>query len=193
MRTLKSRIAATLVTAALATLLVGCTVKVDDKDKDAKKVDIQTPLANLKVDTSEASADNGIPVYPGATPRPEEDGDKHRANVNIGAMGFGLKVIAAEFVTPDSPEKVKTFYLDKLRKFGTVLECRGTGGDHGANGDWKDGEGDKPVTCGDTKGDGWELKVGTNHNQHLVAVKPDGSGTRFGTVLVQIHGKEGTL
>ena len=187
----------TLVMLSLATALatlVGCSVKVDDKDKDAKKVDIQTPLANLKVDTSEAETDNGIPVYPGATPRPEEGGDKHRANVNIGAMGFGIKVIAAEYVTPDSPEKVKTFYLDKLKKFGNVLECRGSGGDHGgADGHWDDNEGDKPVSCGDAKGEGWELKTGTNHNQHLVAIKPDGSGTRFGTVLVQIHGKEGTL
>ena len=179
--------------AALTTLLAGCSVKVDDKDKEAKKVDIQTPLANLKVDTSPASTDNGIPVYPGATPRPEEGGDKHRANVNIGAMGFGLKVIAAEYVTPDSPVKVKAFYLDKLTKYGKVLECSGSGGDHGADGHWDNDEGDKPVSCGDTKGDGWELKTGTNHNQHLVTVKPDGSGTRFGTVLVQIHGKEGTL
>ena len=119
--------------ATLITLLAACSIKVDDKDKEAKKVDIQTPLANLKVDTSEASTDNGIPVYPGATPRPESGGDKHRANVNIGAMGFGIKVVAAEYVTPDSPEKVKTFYLDKLAKFGKVLECRGTGGDHGSN------------------------------------------------------------
>jgi len=193
---LLSRAAISLVVLALASvmLLTGCTVKVDDKDKDAKKVDIQTPLADLKVDTSAASTDNGIPVYPGATPRPESGGDKHRANVNIGAMGFGLKVIAAEYVTPDSPDKVKVFYLDKLKKFGNVLDCRGTGGDHGADGQWNNNdEGDKPVTCGNTKGDGWELKVGTNHNQHLVAIKPDGSGTRFGTVLVQIHGKEGTL
>lgn len=194
MKTFTRTIATTIVAAALAVSLVACTVHVDDKDKDAKKVDIKTPLADLKVDTSEAATDNGIPIYPGATPRPEENGDKHRANVNIGAMGFGIKVIAAEYNTPDSPEKVKAFYLDKLKKFGNVLECRGTGGDHGSDGDWSSNEqGDKPVTCGDTKGDGWELKTGTNHNQHLVAVKPDGSGTRFGTVLVQIHGKEGTL
>jgi hypothetical protein len=193
MKILMSTTIAALTLAALM-LLAGCTVHVDDKDKDAKKVDIQTPLADLKVDTSAASTDNGIPVYPGATPRPEEGGDKHRANVNIGAMGFGIKVIAAEYVTPDSPDKVKVFYLDKLKKFGEVLECRGTGGgDHGSKGDWNSDEGDKPVTCGDTHGDGWELKTGTNHNQHLVAIKPDGSGTRFGTVLVQIHGKEGTL
>jgi len=184
----------TLTTAvALAVLLAACSIKVDDKDKEAKKVDIQTPLANLKVDTSEASTDNGIPTYPGATPRPESGGDKHRANVNIGGMGFGVKVIAAEYVTPDSPEKVKTFYLDKLSQFGKVLECRGTGGDNGTHADFNDDQGDKPVTCEHASGDGWQLKTGTNHNQHLVAINPDGSGTRFGTVLVQIHGKEGTL
>jgi hypothetical protein len=194
MKSLTRTISAALVAAALAMLLAACTVHVDDKDKDAKKVDIQTPLADLKVDTSAAATDNGIPIYPGATPRPEENGDKHRANVNIGAMGFGIKVIAAEYNTPDSPEKVKNFYLDKLKKFGNVLECRGTGEDHGADGDWSSNDqGDKPVTCGDTKGDGWELKTGTNHNQHLVAVRPDGSGTRFGTVFIQIHGKEATL
>jgi hypothetical protein len=181
------------ITATLIALLSACSVKVDDKNAEAKKVDIQSPVANLKVDTSAASTDNGIPVYPGATPRPEENGDKHRANVNISAMGFGVKVIAAEYVTPDSPEKVKAFYVEKMAKFGKVLECKGTGGDHGAQGDWKDDEGDKPVTCGDTSGEGWELKTGTNHNQHLVAIKTDGSGTRFGTVLVQIHGKEGAL
>ena len=178
----------------LTTLLAACSIKVDDKDKEAKKVDIQTPMADLKVDTSANAVDNGIPVYPGATPRPEENGDKHRANVNIGGLGFGVKVIAAEYVTPDSPDKVKTYYLDKLKKFGNVLECKGTSGDHGGSkGDWNGEEGNKPVSCGDSRGEGWELKTGTNHDQHLVAINPDGSGTRFGTVFIQIHGKEGTI
>jgi len=177
----------------LVTLLAACSIHVDDKDKDAKKVDIQTPLANLKVDTSQNSTDNGIPIYPGATPRPASGDDQHRANVNISAMGFGVKVIANEYVTADSPEKVKAFYLDKLKEFGNVLECKGTG-DHGGHhgGDWNN-DADKPVSCGNGNGPGWELKTGTEHNQHLVAINPDGSGTRFGTVLIQIHGKEATL
>jgi len=185
---------ATLAAVILVVLLAACSIKVDDKDKEAKKVDIQTPLANLKVDTSPASTDNGIPVYPGATLRPAEGDNNHRANVNIGAMGFGVKVIAVEYNTPDSPEKVKAFYLDKLTKYGKVLECSGSG--DGGNTDVKmdrHDDLDKPVTCDNTKGKGMELKTGTNGNQHLVAINPDGSGTRFGTVLVQIHGKEGTL
>jgi hypothetical protein len=176
----------------LTALLAGCSIHVDDKNKDAKKVDIQTPLANLKVDTSQTSTDNGIPVYPGATPRPSEGDNQHRANVNISAMGFGVKVIANEYVTPDSPQKVKDFYLDKLKRFGNVLECKGTGGHGDHHGDWNN-DADKPVSCGNGNGPGWELKTGTEHNQHLVAIDPDGSGTRFGTVLIQIHGKESTL
>jgi hypothetical protein len=193
MKSLTRTMSVALVAAALAMLLAGCTVHVDDKDKEAKKVDIKTPLADLKVDTSEAATDNGIPVYPGAIPRPEENGDKHRANVNIGAMGFGLKVIAAEYNTPDSPEKVKAFYLDKLKKWGNVLECRGTSGNDDADVHLGKDDGDQKLSCGDSKGDGWELKVGTRNNQHLVAVRPDGDGTRFGTVFIQIHGKESTL
>ena len=194
MKALVRRTLVVIVAAALVLAVAACSVHVDDKDKANKKVDIETPLANLKVDTSEAATDNGIPVYPGATPRPESNGDKHRANLNIGAMGFGLKVIAAEYDTPDSPEKVKAFYLDKMAKHGKVLECRGTGGEHSSNGKWNDSDDlSKPVNCDDTKGDGWELKTGTNGNQHLVAGHPDGSGTRFGTVFIQIHGKEGTL
>ena len=176
-------------------LVAGCSVRVDDKDKEKQKVDIQTPFANLKVDTSPGSTDNGIPVYPGAKPREaDKDGDRHRANVNIGGANFGLKVVAAEFVTPDAPDKVKTFYLDKLKKYGDVLECKGTSS-HGDDsiGDVHGGNGDQKLTCGDSHGSGWELKVGTKKDQHIVAIEPDGSGTRFGTVLVQIHGKEDAL
>jgi hypothetical protein len=175
--------------------IAGCSVRVDDKDKEKAKVDIQTPFANLKVDTSQASTDNGIPVYPGAKPREaDRDGDKHRANVNIGGANFGVKIIAAEYVTPDAPDKVKTFYLDKLKRYGQVLECQGTS-HHGDDsvGDVNAGDSDEKLSCGDSYGKGWELKVGTKHDQHIVSIEPDGSGTRFGTVFLQIHGKEGTL
>ena len=52
---------------SLALLLAACSINVDDKDKKNEKVDIQTPFANLKVNTSDKAADNGIPVYPART------------------------------------------------------------------------------------------------------------------------------
>lgn len=172
-------------------LLAGCSIHVSDKDKEKQKVDIQTPIANLKVDTSSQATNNGIPLYPGAKQRDaDKDGDRHRANVNIAGLGFGLKVIAAEYVTPDAPDKVKSFYEDKLKEFGEVLVCKG----HSSKEDVSvKGDDDDKLTCKDAHGDGWELKTGTPHNQHIVAIQPDGAGTRFGTVLVQIHGKEGEI
>ena len=184
-----------LVVAASAVMLVtACRINVDDKDKKNQKVDIQTPFANLKVDSSDKGVDNGIPVYPGAHLRPaDKDGDNHSANVNIGAMGFGLKVIAAEYETNDSPEKVKAFYEDKMKSFGTTLVCKGhsDGGSDDVHINAHTNGDDKKLSCDDTSGDGWEIKTGTGDNQHLVSIEPHGSGTRFGTVLIQTHGKSG--
>src|SRR5581483_10131671 len=139
------------------------------------------------------AVDNGIPVYPGAKLRPaDKDGDNHSANINMGAFGFGLKVIAAEYDTPDSPDKVKAFYEDKMKGFGSVLVCKG----HSQSSDThitlhkgKD-DSDKKLACDDTTGDGWEIKTGTSDNEHLVSIEPNGSGTRFGTVYIRTHGKD---
>lgn len=179
---------------ASALLLLGaCSVNVDDKDKKNGKVDIETPFANLKVDSSEKAADNGIPVYPGAHIRPEENGDNHSANINIGAAGFGLKVIAAEYETNDAPEKVKTFYAEKMKAFGNTLVCNGHSGDQDVHISAHKNDDDKKLSCSDTHGDGWEIKAGSSDNEHLVSIEPHGSGTRFGTVLVQTRGKQDTL
>jgi hypothetical protein len=184
----------TLVIASLLLFLGACSISVDDKDKKDGKVDIQTPFANLKVDSTEKAADNGIPVYPGAHLRPKDkDGDSHSANINIGAIGFGLKVIAAEYETDDSPEKVKAFYQDKMKAFGTTLVCSGHSGGSDVHISSHKDDDDKKLSCSDTHGDGWEIKAGTGDNEHLVSIEPHGSGTRFGTVLIQTHGKQDTL
>lgn len=183
-----------LVVASCLVLLLGaCSVSVDDKDKKNGKVDIETPFANLKVDSSEKAADNGIPVYPGAHLRPAENGDSHSANINMGAAGFGLKVIAAEYETDDSPEKVKAFYVDKMKKFGTTLVCNGHSGGSDVHISTHKNDNDNKLSCSDTSGDGWEIKAGTGDDEHLVSIEPHGWGTRFGTVLVQTHGKQDTL
>lgn len=184
----------TLLIAVVALLAVSaCSVNVDDKDKKNEKVDIQTPFANLKVNTGDKAADNGIPVYPGAHLRPEENGDNHSANINLGAAGFGLKVIAAEYETDDSPEKVKAFYEDKMKQFGATLTCKGHNGGSDVHMNMHGENKDQKLSCSDSSGDGWEIKAGTSDDQHLVSIEPHGSGTRFGTVFLQTHGKQDTL
>ena len=65
MRNIATRFSFALLIVSVA-LLAACSINVDDKDKKNEKVDIQTPFAKLKVNTSDKAADNGIPVYPGA-------------------------------------------------------------------------------------------------------------------------------
>jgi hypothetical protein len=174
--------------------IVGCSIDVKDaKNGDSSKVDIQTPLGGIHVNEAADIRDTGLPAYPGARIKEKtHDGDSKSANVNLSSMGFGLKVVALEYESDDPPDKVMAFYKDKLKKYGDVLQCRTNkhGGDEDVDYNGKDSV-SKPVTCkGDNSGSVIELKVGTENNQHIVSVEPEGKGTDFAVVLVQIHGKD---
>jgi len=178
-------------------ILPACSVNVKDKGKNGDAhVDIQTPMGDIHVNEKPDIRETGLPLYAGARPAPKEDGeDKKNANVNISGMGFALKVVAAEFQSDDSPDKLIAFYSKELQRFGKPIECHGpwNGGD--VNVEMHDTNASKPVSCRDGgKGESIELKVGTGENQHVVAVKPEGKGTRFALVYVRAHGgKDDTI
>lgn len=192
-----ARIALMAALAALFTL-PACSINVDDKGnkEGAKHVDIQSPLGDLHVSENADIRDSGLSVYAGATPAPKDKSDDEKsANVNLDLPGFKLKVVAAEFLSDDAPDKITAYYDKELQKFGKPIQCRGayaTGG-HVDTHDKDDL--DKPVTCDkNDSGNGLELKVGTDGNQHIVAVKPNGKGTRFALVYVRIHtGKDNSI
>ena len=49
-----------------------------------------------------------LPVYPGARLKQDDsDGNDKSANVNISSFGFGLKVVALEYQSDDSPDKAR--------------------------------------------------------------------------------------
>lgn len=178
-------------------LLPACSINVDkDRNKEgSKRVDIQSPVGDLHVSEQADIRDAGLTVYPGAKPAPKKSTDEDKSgNVNLALPGFQLKVVAAEFLSDDGPEKVIAYYDKELQKFGKPIQCRGSYSSRGhmeAHGD----ELSKPVSCGKTNdGDELELKVGTEGNQHLVAVKPNSKGTRFALVYVRMHtGKDTTI
>ena len=196
------RIAPAALLAALV-ILPGCSINVKDKDKNGeKRVDIRTPMGDIHVNEQPDIRETGLPLYAGARPAPKDNGeDKKSANVNISGMGFALKVVAAEFQSDDSPDKLIAYYNKELQRFGKPIQCHGrwNGGDVNTDlhskGKDKDKEGSKPVSCRDSGGgDSVELKVGTEENQHVVSVKPEGKGTRFALVYVRAHaGKEDTI
>ena len=186
---------------ALAVLLSlpACSVNVKKgAEGEDKKVDIETPLGGIHVSTNADARDTGLAVYPGAKPKQKDSSnDSKSANVNISGPGFGVKVVALEYVSNDPPQKLIDFYKDQLKKYGSVLECRTNrhSDDERANPDQGGSKTDsKPVTCDkDNSGKTVELKVGTEDNQHIVAVEPEGNGSSFALVYVRTHGKDGMI
>lgn len=177
--------------------VLACTVSVKDHDGgENSKVDIETPIGGIHVNEEANVRDTGLAVYPGARQKPRTDGDSKSANVNISSGFFGVKVVAIEYESDDPPSKVLTFYRDQMKKFGSVVECRTD--KHGGDLDVKAGDhhdSSRPVSCeGNNSGKVVELKTGTEDNQHLVSVEPEGNGSDFALVYIQTRGKrEGSI
>jgi hypothetical protein len=173
-------------------VLPACSINANDKGKDGEKqVDIKSPIGDLHVSEQADIRDAGLTLYPGAKPAPKDDSDdKKSANVNLSVPGFSLKVIAAEFLSDDAPDKVIAFYNKELQRYGKPIQCPGYYVNYNAKDDMS-----KPVSCeNDRSGDAVELKVGTEGNQHLVSVKPNSHGTRFALVYVRMHtGSDNTI
>jgi len=187
-----------VVIAAASLLFTGCSINVK-KDKDNgedKKVDIDTPFGGIHVNKGADVHDTGLPVYPGAQPKKkgDSDDDEKSANVDISTSAFGLKVVALQYQTDAVPDKVITYYKDKLKQYGNVLECH-TNAKHysyDAHSD-ADKEHSDELKCEGSDGKTIELKAGTKSNQHIVAINPEGKGSSFALVYVRIRGKEGTI
>ncbi len=90
------------------------------------------------------------------------------------------------------------FYRDKVKEYGSsgkYLECHGediqvSGGGFSSH----DDDNEKELSCGKGAGHGesTELKAGTPNRQHIVSVKPHGSGSEFALVYVN-KSERGTM
>ena len=143
----------------------------------------------LHANSKATAADIGLPVYPGSTLHKDKDND---GAVDMG-FSYGdsqFRLLAADYVSSDSPDKILAFYRKPLSRYGEVLEC-------------KDG---KPVgtptvtrsglTCSDQKGGdvdvnsgskGHELRAVTPHQFRVVGIdKSQPDATHFGLVYIQL-------
>jgi hypothetical protein len=172
--------------------LVGCSVTTHDKG-DGKKddVDIRTPFGSLSVKEGNNDVkDTGMTLYPGARAKKDSDDDKHSANVNISSSLFGLKVVAMKFESDDPSDKVLAFYRKDMGKYGKVLDCTG-----GFNMNFHHHDKNAEVTCeggGSDHDYKEELKVGTENDQRIMAVKPRSNGSEFTLVYVRAWGSKDT-
>lgn len=174
--------------------LAGCSVTTHDKGNGKKDdVDIRTPFGSLSVKEGATDVkDTGLSAYPGA--RLAKDGDDerhHSANVNISSSLFGLKVVALKYESDDASDKVLAFYRKEMGKYGKVVDCTG-----GFNMNFHHRDKDAEVTCDDHSASGHEykeqLKVGTENNQRILAIKPRGNGSEFALVYVRAWGNNDT-
>ncbi len=178
-----------LFAAGLVLFAAGCGVHVnEDKSSGEKKnVDIETPIGSLHVRQNVSAADVGLDAYPGA--QSAEDHEQEGANISMGSDRFGVKIVVAKYRTTDSPDKVIAFYTKQLGKYGTVLNCPNGLSEHHDSSTGKDEE----IHCRDTREPGrvegeTDLAVGSTSRQHIVHVKPEGSGAKFEMVYIQAHG-----
>ena len=181
-----------IVTGALlaAIGLGGCRVHADHGDKD---VDIQTPLGSLSVHkgVSDPKA-TGLSLYPGAQIKQDYDDRDGGANVDISSSFFGLKVVALKYQSNDSPDKVMSFYKKDMAKYGNVIDCTG-----GFTLTFHRHSQDSEVTCDNYEGSPHRyreaLKVGSEYNQRIVAIRPSGSGSEFALVYVRAWDDKTTM
>ncbi|MGA3210507.1 MAG: hypothetical protein ABSD20_04315 [Terriglobales bacterium] len=130
----------------------------------------------------------GLPVYPGARPHKDKDDDSSGANLGLWGGTFGFKLAVMKLESADAPEKVTAFYRKALAKYGPVLDCS----NNAAKDKQKSDSSTKQLSCGDDRPDkgGMLFKSGTKQEQHIVGIKPDGTGTLFQLVFVEAHSSD---
>jgi hypothetical protein len=174
-------------------ILNGCSITTHQKDNGKKDdVDIRTPFGSLSVKENATDVkDTGLALYPGARSSKDLDDEHHSANVNISSSLFGLKVVALKFESDDPSDKVLAFYRKEMGKYGKVVDCTG-----GFNMNFHHRDKDAEVTCDGHDGSDHqykeELKVGTENNQRIMAIKPRANGSEFTLVYVRAWGNKDT-
>lgn len=182
----------TAAAAMVATLLIsGCRVE-SSKQNGNDNVRIATPFGGMQVKTNDSTVleGMGLPAYPGAT-LVKKDNDHGAADVNMNFGSFHLRVKAASYQTTDSPDQVKAFYRKALGVYGDVIECSN---DKSVGQPTQTAEGltcdndQKHVAINDDISRKLELKAGSKQHQHIVAIDPNGTGTKIGLVALDLPG-----
>lgn len=185
-------------TLALTLLVAAPTVPVFAQDSQDKNLDVRSSVGDLHVGSDADAGKIGLPLYPGARLKTgTSEGNSNQANLSLFTDAFGFKLVVSSYESDDAPAKVIDFYRDKLKKYGKVLECHSQkhGGDVAVHDDEKDSNKSKELKCDENSGPVTELKVGTEDNQHAVAVEPReaGKGSSFALVYVHARGKRGDI
>jgi hypothetical protein len=178
----------------ISVVVLALSAVAQDSDQKDKSFDVRSSVGDLHVGPDADAKKAGLPLYPGARPVRDENNDP--LNFGILTESFGLKLVVASYESDDPPEKVISYYRGKLKKYGKVLECHSQKQDEGvqihSDGVQSDDKNSsaKELTCDQNSGPVTELKVGTEDNQHIVAIEPrESRGCKFS--LVYLYSRKG--
>jgi hypothetical protein len=180
--------------AAVASLSIvftlGCRIETDKKG-DSDNVRIATPFGGMSVKTNDAAVleGTGLPPYPGAE-LVKKDKNNGAADVNMSFGNFHLRVKAVSYRTTDAPTQVAAFYRKALDRYGDVIQCS-NGKPIGsptrtAEGLTCDHDSDHNAADYTQVSGKMEFRAGSKLHQHIVAIEPEGSGTKFGLVALEL-------
>jgi hypothetical protein len=170
-------------------LCVGCRIDVDKaKNGDDKNVKIDTPLGGLHVSSDgTTAADIGLPLYPGAQPTEDKQGDKS-ADIHFGFGDWQFRLKVVKYKSSDAPDKILAFYKRALGRYGDVIQCSG-----------KTAVGTPTITsegltCDDSGNshqvnldESQSLKAGSKHHQHIMGIEKNaGSDTVFSLIELDL-------
>jgi hypothetical protein len=163
---------------ALSSLLAFAALPAEAQDENGKG-------AGVYVGADANAKDVGLPIYPGARPHKDKDNDTPATKFGLWGGSFGFKIAVIKLESNDSPDKIAAFYKKALGKYGPVLNCTNASG---SSNDEDKNESSKKIECGDDKPDagGMLFKSGTKERQHIVGVTPNGTGSVFELVYVQV-------
>jgi hypothetical protein len=187
---------AVLLGSALCGMVSLAAVGVLGQEKDKSGVNVTVTgkdgsEAGLIFSAQATAKEAGLPLYSGARPHKDEKDDSSGAKMGLWGSSFGFKLVALKMESDDSQEKVAAFYQKALAKYGMVLNCTDSGK---AQSDKDRNESSKKLTCGDDHPDpgGMLFKVGSKEKQHLVSIKPNGTGCIFHIVYLEARSEDKT-
>lgn len=163
-----------------------------EKDKSGVNVTVTSKdgsESGLMISAQATAKEAGLPLYPGAKPSKEDGDGSAAAKLGLWGSSFGFKLVVLKMESNDSPEKVAAFYQKALTKYGTVLNCSDS---TKAPSDKDKNDSSKKLTCGDDHPDagGMLFKAGSKEKQHIVSVKPNGSGSIFHMLYLEARSDE---
>lgn len=174
--------------------VAGISAAGQDKDKTGVNVTVTSKdgsEAGLVISAQATAKEAGLPLYPGAIPHKDEKNDSSAANLGLWGSTFGFKLVVLKMESSDSPEKVAAYYQKALGKYGNVLNCSGV---QKASADKDKSNTSNKLTCDDDHAEAGELvfKAGTKEKQHLVSVKPNGTGCTFSLLYIEARSDDKT-